>query len=113
MNFKQFTLIYVLLGASYLFAIKPQAEYTMSPDQFKLNYVERQILTSDSAMIFTWQILPDSTNNEDCTVIFLTGDAGNMGYVLPYAYYLSKCGYQSLLFDYRGFGKSSPFQHHQ
>ena len=38
------------------------------------------------------------------------GDAGNMSCQLNQAAILSQLGYDMLLFDYRGFGKSSPFE---
>lgn len=40
------------------------------------------------------------------TVVFSHGNAGSMGHHLGFAMWIVKAGYQVLMYDYRGFGKS-------
>ncbi|MCB0644506.1 MAG: alpha/beta fold hydrolase, partial [Phaeodactylibacter sp.] len=100
----------LLLHLSVL-AINPSREYTMTPASFQLTYTEHRLATSDSAELAVWVLEPDTDVKSPYTFIIAGSDAGNMGYSLPYAFYLLQQGIRVITFDYRGFGASSDFAH--
>ena len=58
----------------------------------------------------SWIIKADEKVKNGITLILCYGDMGNMSYWLNQAGVLSQVGYDVLMFDYRGFGKSSAFK---
>lgn len=99
----------ILLGISpnILFAMKPDKVYKALPSDYNLEYIETKIITKDGYYINLWNIPANSEKNK--TIIICGGDAGNMSYYLNQATLLSENGFNVILFDYRGFGKSSDF----
>ncbi len=92
---------------NFLFAIKPDRNYKATPADYGLRYTEFQIKTEDGFYLNVWNIPAKNTKN--ITLIICGGDAGNMSYYLNQAFLLTKKGINIILFDYRGFGKSSNF----
>lgn len=91
-------------------AINPMREYKMRPENFQLNYRELKIETEDGYQLNTWIMEPETGSENPVTVIVAGSDAGNMGFNLPYAFYLLRSGYRVVTFDYRGFGDSTEFK---
>ena len=88
--------------------INPSREYTMTPETFSLQYETHTLRTPDQYDLHAWYFPSEKAKG----LILITGsDAGNMGFLLPYAFYLHREGYSVLTFDYRGFGQSSQFPH--
>lgn len=95
--------------AQPLSAIDPKKEYINTPDKLGLEYTEMTLLTADETQLHSWLITPKAPMQQ-ITFVIAYGDAGNMSYCLPYAYFLAQRGYPVLLFDYRGFGQSANFE---
>ncbi len=105
----------MLLLASFLLlyssahALNPSSEYYYTPDSLRLHY-KQVYLHSDTFILSAWQILPTrGIKDQHSTIIVANGDAGNMSSSLFIAKCLADKGYTVFLFDYRGFGHSSPF----
>ena len=90
-----------------LYSVNPEKEYKYCPEDFNICLSDSMYLsTSDEYKIYTCLIEPKSNNN-NTTIIIAYGDAGNLSYSYYYASRLQDLGYTIVLFDYRGFGKSS------
>lgn len=99
-------LFYILINL--LLAVEPSYNYDKTPKDYDLKFNEVQIETKDSMKLNTW-IISESENYSD-VFIMLNTDIGNMSNFLPYAKYVSKNLKKAVvLFDYRGYGKSSKF----
>ena len=94
---------------SVAFAFKPEKEYTRTPDEFGLTYESISFATSDNYKLNGW-FFPAESDSPAPAVVISEGDAGNMSYYITYAYHFQQKGYNVLLYDYRGFGESQPFE---
>ena len=117
-------------GIANCHAIIPDTVYIRKPESMRLIYRNLEVITNDGYKIETWffpaQNPPSESElrnpNENRrtheapgeakrpTIIICNGDAGNMSY---FQLYLAKNwtsrGFNVVTFDWRGFGKSSPF----
>ena len=117
-------------GIANCHAIIPDTVYIRKPESMELIYRNLEVITNDGYKIETWffpaQNPPSESElrnpNENRrtheapgeakrpTIIICNGDAGNMSY---FQLYLAKNwtsrGFNVVTFDWRGFGKSSPF----
>ncbi len=117
-----------------LFALKPEREYRAKPSDYGIIYQEVSFRTIDSLAIKGWfypdqdtagianilvghipvppglkrNIRPFATLDalRRPTIVVCLGDAGNMSYLILYAYHLCTQGFNVLTFDWRGFGES-------
>ncbi len=99
----------LILCFSQSFGIKPLKKYQTTPNQYNLPFTDKMLVSTDSALISTWYLRHDSIPKG--TYMLAYGDAGNKSYLVQHAYMFYHQGYDVLLFDYRGFGGSSDFQH--
>lgn len=91
-------------------AIKPEKNYSYTPEDFGLSYENKFLQVNDTCKILTWHILPETVEKEKKTsIIISSGDAGNMSNYLIIAANLSLIGFDIWLYDYRGFGESCDF----
>lgn len=90
------------------FALKPIATYNETPEKYGLDYKEYKIPSKDGFILNSWHISPKQ-NKKSKTILISYGDYGNMSYFLSHANELCKLGYDVVMYDYRGFGASSPF----
>ena len=107
-------LVFILYKVS-CFGINPKKDYISTPKEYDIEYLEK-IIKTDSAEICIWISQPKENlpNNKKLkTIILAYGDYGNMSYYLPYIDFYTKLGFRVVSFDYRGFGKSSPFSINQ
>ena len=88
-------------------AINPQKEYTYTPKDFGIEYVEDSVVTSDGYRINIWNL--PGTGENGRSVLIVCADAGNMGQWLGIGATLCFLGYDVWMFDYRGFGGSQDF----
>lgn len=100
----------ILFQTMVAMALKPDSVYVSTPYALGLKFQHTILPTTDGAEIDIWQIFADSTVKNNTTLIVAYGDAGNKSHWLNQAALMSKLGYDLVLFDYRGFGKSSPFE---
>lgn len=101
-------MIVFLLLFNFLFCVDPSLEYEKTPKDYGLSYDEIKIESKDGIKLNTW-IISESKNYSDI-LIMLNSDTGNMSNFLPFAQYISKTLKKTVvLFDYRGYGKSSKY----
>jgi pimeloyl-ACP methyl ester carboxylesterase len=103
-------LFFAIIYSSSCFGLKPDSLYISTPEALGLKYESPTIKTTDSVNIQVWKITADSTVRTNTTIILAYGDSGNMSYWLNHAAIMSQKGFDIVLFDYRGFGKSDPFE---
>ena len=129
---KSFVILLIALfsGIGNCHAIIPNTVYIRKPESMGLIYKNLEVITNDGYKIETWFFpaqsplsegeLRDLNGNRRTyetqdetkrpTIIVCNGDAGNMSY---FQLYLAKSwtsrGFNVVTFDWRGFGKSSPF----
>jgi uncharacterized protein len=103
-----------LINNIYCFAINPKKDYISTPKEYNINYTE-EIVKNKNVEICIWICQPqlDLRIKNIKTIILAYGDYGNMSYYLPYIDFYTKLGFRVISFDYRGFGKSSPFSINQ
>ncbi len=93
-----------LSGCSGLFFV-PDRKLALSPDQLGLDYSNIFIPTKDGAMLHGW--LLKGRKPVRGTVLFLHGNAQNISYHIASVSWLPSRHYNVLLYDYRGYGKST------
>ncbi len=82
----------------------PQQQISYTPDAIGLDYTPVNIATSDGETLHGWWVsAPDAKG----TVLFFHGNAGNISHRINYLKMFKQLGYNTLLFDYRGYGQSS------
>ncbi|CAF1238336.1 unnamed protein product [Rotaria sordida] len=80
----------------------------LTPDLFQMPYETITIETSDNEKLHGYLIKQNHHSNECETLIFFHGNAGNIGHRLQNVHLLYQaCNINVLLFDYRGYGKST------
>ena len=82
----------------------PMQKISNTPDAIGLDYTPVNIATTDSETLHGWWVpAPDAKG----TVLFFHGNAGNISHRINYLAMFKRLGYNTLLFDYRGYGQSS------
>lgn len=97
-----------ILFSYYSFGIRPDTNYVSTPKDLGLNIDTKFLQTKDGYKIASW-LFPSMVEKKNITVILSYGDAGNMSYWLNTSVGLANSGFDVITYDYRGFGKSSPF----
>jgi len=109
---KSVLLFFLPFYSIFGFAINPKADYIATPNKFNIKYKEVNI-ENNNVKICVWISEPkeeDTVKKEKAkTVLLVYGDYGNMSYYVSYISFYTKLGFRVISFDYRGFGKSSPF----
>jgi fermentation-respiration switch protein FrsA (DUF1100 family) len=83
----------------------PSRPVTWTPAEVDLPFADVDIVTEDGERLHGWWI-PARTRVAG-HVLLCHGNAGNVGDRVPHAALLSATGFDVLLFDYRGYGRSS------
>ena len=81
----------------------PSAEIFATPAQFQLRYQEVQFVAADGTPLHGWWI---PANRPRGTVVYCHGNAGNIGSNAHLAPEFFTRGFNLLLWDYRGYGRS-------
>jgi len=98
------TLISLLqLGCSNMFFI-PMQQHVRTPTDIGLDYRDILFESSDGTPLHGW-FLP-AKGEVRGSILFLHGNAENISTHIGSVYWLPEAGYNVLLFDYRGYGKS-------
>jgi uncharacterized protein len=75
-----------------------------TPGDRGLAYESVEISTADSENLHGWFVpAPEAT----ATILFFHGNAGNISHRMEYLLMFHRLGYNTLIFDYRGYGQSS------
>lgn len=93
----------VYFGQSHLIYF-PQQQISNTPKDIGLDYTSVNIATSDGETLHGWWV---PAFNAKGTVLFFHGNAGNISHRINYLKMFERLGYNTLLFDYRGYGQSS------
>ena len=84
----------------------PEKEIAQTPADFGLRYSDLQFETDDGERLFGWWITTEHTPPSG-HILVCHGNGGNISDRLIDADLLSLAGFNLLLFDYRGYGRSS------
>ena len=76
------------------------------PTKFGIRFDEVTFASEDEVKLHGWFLKPKRGAKVEGTVVFHHGNAGAVGYHLPFVVWMVREGYQVLLYDYRGYGKS-------
>lgn len=82
----------------------PEKPLSLTPEAIGLDYTSVNITTRDGETLHGWWM---SVPNAKGTVLFFHGNAGNISHRINYLAMFKRLGYNTLLFDYRGYGQSS------
>lgn len=74
------------------------------PDSVGLAYESVEISTTDGETLHGWFVPAPAANG---TVLFFHGNAGNISHRMEYLLMFHRLGYNTFIFDYRGYGQSS------
>ncbi|CAF1388748.1 unnamed protein product, partial [Adineta ricciae] len=107
---QQITSLYGFQDALLFQPNEPDTSRTIvqTPDVFHMPYETITIETPDNEKLHGFLIKQPSRTSERETLVFFHGNAGNIGHRLQNAHLLYRtCNINILLFDYRGYGKST------
>ena len=97
-------LVIVLAGCIERMFFYPDSVTYTTPAQLGVRAEDVQIVTADGSRLHGW-FLP-AVGNAKGTVLHLHGNAANVSNHLPLVSWLPARGYNVLMVDYRGFGRS-------
>jgi len=83
----------------------PEPVLEITPDQIGLPYDEVKLPSSDGVMLHGWYVI--AAAKPRATVLYLHGNAGNIGNCLESVKQLVLLGMNVLVIDYRGYGGST------
>ncbi|MAR91723.1 MAG: alpha/beta hydrolase [Pseudomonadales bacterium] len=95
--------IVLLMNGCSSYFFYPMKRLVRTPDQVGLNYRDIEVTTSDQVRIHGWLLPAEQPRG---IVFFLHGNAENISTHLASVYWLPEQGYEVLLMDYRGYGRS-------
>ena len=110
MKMRLLLFLFILNVSFGAFGLQPDRNYLVHPDSLGLDFEIHQIKSTNNASLHSWVLNPMGEVNLNATIIMAYGDMGNMSYWLNHAAILSQRGFTVVMFDYRGFGKSSDFK---
>lgn len=99
-----FVLVLLLSGCESLF-FWPSKKMVPSPEYFNFTKQDRFFTSEDGTIIHSW-LLPTSTEKRG-TIFFLHGNAQNLSYHVANVYWLIDKGWDVVIIDYRGYGRSA------
>jgi len=102
---------YVYLFQNRLIYVPYHDLYT-DPGDAGLDFKDVYLTTADNIIIHGW-FVPGPEEEEKGVVLFCHGNAGNISHRLQTLEYLHSLNMSTLIFDYRGFGKSQGSPHEQ
>ncbi|SHM81563.1 hypothetical protein SAMN05216593_103318 [Pseudomonas asturiensis] len=105
---KLFSILALLLSlagcSSMLFYPEPGLPFT--PDQARLQYRDVNLTAADGTRLHGWWLAAKEGVPVKGTVLHLHGNGGNLSWHLGGSGWLPEQGYQVLMLDYRGYGRS-------
>jgi fermentation-respiration switch protein FrsA (DUF1100 family) len=91
-------------GGNQLFYF-PTRDEPQTPKAWGYDYEPINFKSADGTPLSGWFVPPKSGKPKG-TVVFSHGNAGSMGHHLGFVMWLAEAGYNVMMYDYRGFGKS-------
>lgn len=95
----------LLLAACTGLIFQPLSDHLITPDRIGLAYRDVEFAAADGVRLHGW-FLPASAPREG-SVLFLHGNAENISTHIASVAWLPGAGFDVLLFDYRGYGRSA------
>ena len=83
---------------------EPGRNIIAAPDYVGLAYEPVEISTTDGEILQGWFVPAPAAKG---TVLFFHGNAGNISHRMEYLLMFHRLGYNTFIFDYRGYGQSS------
>ncbi len=83
----------------------PTRDEPATPAKWGFKYDDVDFQSADGTKLHGW-FLKARGERPKGTVVFSHGNAGSIGHHLGFVMWLAEAGYQVLMYDYRGFGKS-------
>jgi pimeloyl-ACP methyl ester carboxylesterase len=93
----------LIFQSSLVFYPETEREAVATPSQAGLPYEDLHLKTSDGVSLHGWYIPAAQPRG---TVLFMHGNAGNISHRLDSIEIFHHLGYNTLIFDYRGYGTS-------
>ncbi len=97
----------VILAAVFLFQARllffPTRDITANPSHIGLDYEVVNFVTDDGVSLHGWYV---PAEDSEIVVLFFHGNAGNISHRLETLSLFRRLGFNTLIFDYRGFGLS-------
>jgi len=99
---------YILLAALLFFfqvslVYRPTRGFMATPDQASMDYEDVYFQTSDGVQLNGWFVPAESPKG---TVLMFHGNGGNISHRLDTIAIFHKLGYNAMIIDYRGYGRS-------
>jgi uncharacterized protein len=91
-------------GGNQLFYF-PTHDEPATPADWGFKFEKLNFKSTDGTPLHGW-FIPGRSSKSKATVVFSHGNAGSMGHHLGFVIWLAEAGYNVLMYDYRGFGKS-------
>lgn len=88
----------------------PTKDEPATPETWGYPFRRVDFASSDGTRLHGWWI-ESRIKPVRGTVVFSHGNAGSMGHHLGFALWLTRAGYEVLMFDYRGYGRSKGYVH--
>ena len=92
-------------GGNQLFYL-PTHDEPATPAKWGFKFENLNFVSADGTALHGW-FLPGRARKAKGTVVFSHGNAGAIGHHLGFAMWLAEAGYNVMMYDYRGFGKSA------
>ncbi|MEZ5977001.1 MAG: alpha/beta fold hydrolase [Planctomycetota bacterium] len=83
----------------------PRSDWLAEPDDLGLAFEEFRLPTGDDLEVHGWFV--PAVGERHGTVVLCHGNAANISYYHPYLAFLHDAGLDVVLFDYRGYGRST------
>ncbi len=92
-------------GGNQLFYF-PTRDQPATPADWGFKYEDLKFKSADGTALHGWFVAPKNQQPKG-TIVFSHGNAGSLGHHLGFVMWLAEAGYNVMMYDYRGFGKSS------
>lgn len=97
-------LLVYLAQSRLIYFPEPGREIVSTPDQIGLAYEAVKIVTASNETLHAWYVPAPEAK---ATILFFHGNAGNISHRMDYLPMFHRLGYNTLIFDYQGYGQSS------
>ncbi len=98
--------VYIYMAQDRMFYF-PTKSFAVNPDDYDLEFQDVFINVGQSDSIHAWYFPQPQNSDSVKTVLFCHGNGGNISYRVQTAIFLLQRGVNVMLFDYRGYGRSS------
>lgn len=85
----------------------PDRTVSSTPAEVGLGFEDLMLKTEDGETINAWFVPAPSSTSNAVTILFCHGNAGDIGDRIESLQTFNKLGFNTLIFDYHGYGKSS------